>query len=218
MLLLLPSFFLFLLMFRQARDAVKAIKKRLGNKNPNTQLYAVMVSIMTLLWSCLFIMFHMIFQIILRIPTIYMKTVRSHNVFTVPETEKIGHVTFFSWIFTLLTVLYYGVLLTNISFVDFLVAGNVDEQHRKSYSWAGDRYRNYSYSCENCKEKGEFFSTQTIVILSFSNVNFPFSLSLSIWSFSLLAVRFTCEGANISPTRCSTNIPWWCFWKVSAVL
>ncbi|XP_061369888.1 TOM1-like protein 5 [Gastrolobium bilobum] len=28
---------------RQARDAVKAIKKRLGNKNPNTQLYAVML-------------------------------------------------------------------------------------------------------------------------------------------------------------------------------
>ncbi|XP_015955778.1 TOM1-like protein 5 isoform X1 [Arachis duranensis] len=28
---------------RQARDVVKAIKKRLGNKNPNTQLYAVML-------------------------------------------------------------------------------------------------------------------------------------------------------------------------------
>ncbi|RZC17534.1 TOM1-like protein 5 [Glycine soja] len=30
---------------RQARDAVKAIKKRLGSKHPNTQLFAVMVSI-----------------------------------------------------------------------------------------------------------------------------------------------------------------------------
>jgi hypothetical protein len=38
-----------LLMFRKAKDVVKAIKKRLGNKNPNTQLYAVMVSTMTLL-------------------------------------------------------------------------------------------------------------------------------------------------------------------------
>lgn len=40
--LLLQSFFI--LVFRQARDVVKGIKKRLGNKNPDTQLYAVKVS------------------------------------------------------------------------------------------------------------------------------------------------------------------------------
>lgn len=28
---------------RQAKDVIKAIKKRLGSKNPNTQLYAVQV-------------------------------------------------------------------------------------------------------------------------------------------------------------------------------
>jgi hypothetical protein len=34
---------LLILICRQARDVVKAIKKRLGSKNANTQLYAVMV-------------------------------------------------------------------------------------------------------------------------------------------------------------------------------
>jgi len=64
-------------------------------------------------------------------------------------------------------------------------------------------------------KKKVIFSPETIVLLSVANV--VFSL-LSLWSFSFLAVRFACQRANISLTRCNTNISWWCFGKVSAVL
>jgi len=108
-----------------------------------------------------------------------------------------------------------GVLLTNISSVDFVVAGNVDEQHRRSYSWAGGSCRSYSYSCENCKEKGDFFSRDYSATVC---CQCWFFLTLPLIFFFLLAVRFACQGANISPTRCNTNISWWCFGKVSTVL
>ena len=49
--------------------------------------------------------------------------------------------------------MYYGVVLTCVLSVDFLVAGNVDAQYWRSCSPASDWYRNYSCSCENCEEK-----------------------------------------------------------------
>ena len=54
---------------------------------------------------------------------------------------------------------------------------------------------------------------------SLAKLFFIFSLivSLSLF-FPWHAVRFACKGADISPIRCHTNIPWWCFWKVSTVL
>jgi hypothetical protein len=60
-----------------------------------------------------------------------------------------------------------------------------------------------------------FFSNQRLLCyFLLPMLIFPYSL----WYFSLLAVRFACQGANISPTRCNTNISWWSFWKVSTVL
>ena len=37
------------LVSRQARDVIKALRKRLGSKNPNTLLFAVMVSVYVVL-------------------------------------------------------------------------------------------------------------------------------------------------------------------------
>jgi len=67
------------------------------------------------------------------------------------------------WIFILLGFLYYNLVLTRVSSVDFLVARNVDEQYWRSCSPASDWYRNHPYSCKNCEEKSEL-SPQTIVV------------------------------------------------------
>jgi hypothetical protein len=92
--------------------------------------------------------------------------------------------------FTLFAFLHC-VLPTNISSVDFLVAGNVDEQHRRSYSWAGGWCRNYSYFCENCKEKGDFFSNQRLLRY--------FLLPMLIFPYSLFGI-FLCMQSDL-PVR-----------------
>lgn len=138
--------------WRQARDVVKAIKKRLGSKHPDAQLYAVTVSIMNLLRLFLFKK---------------IRVNRSNLYYFYWKTyvkTQIGTPWFCcnwyreTWLLDLF-------LLSCCWSVDPLVAGDVDEQYWRAYSWAGDWYRNYSYSCENCEEKGELSPLRLVVLL-----------------------------------------------------